>query len=803
MQASIALALLLLVFAILGGVAAMQWQQHEEVLDDVGRDVENLGQVIEAQVRGNVEAVNITLTGLAEALPLLPGTRHPGDDDIHALLRSRLTMLPFVRAIWVTDAAGDMVHDTDRLPGKFNFSQRAYFAAQRGSPGLGFYLGPPIVNAKGVWFMSASRRLQNIDGSFAGVVVAAIDPHYFDQFFATINVGKTGVVAMLTHESLLVARAPALAQRVGQVVGDMTPLRMALDQPAPPSLRRISPVDGVDRIFAYRQAGKLPLVIVVGRGVAEDLAAWRQASWAIALSALTLSALIAAMAYAVWRAMRRSEARTEDLAAVLDALPELMFEINLEGRIFAYRTQRHDLLAAPPEVFMGKLMSQVLSPDASAACMAAIHEAHLHGYSAGRQYALTMGQETKWFEASVARKATQVGRERRFIFLTRDITGRKATEAALRISTDLLEYSQEAAKVGGWELTLATGHLYWTAETYRIHETTPAEFNPTVEAGVSHFLPDSRRTITAALQAAMEQGIGYDLELETYTTKGSLISVRTTCVVSLQDGKPAKLTGIFQDITDAKKALNAVQTANRELARSNAELAQFAYVASHDLQEPLRSISSCVQLLKMRYHGQLDARADEFIVHAVGGAARMQTLIDDLLKYSRIGAAPRLLATVDSSTALQDATANLAAAIAQADARITHTALPRVNADAQQLTQLLQNLLANAIKFRGDKPAVVQVSARLDGAEWAFSVADQGIGIEPQYFGRIFGLFKRLHARDEYPGTGIGLTICKKIVEHHGGRIWVESVAGQGSTFFFTLPAQGQPDLGDSEVNAP
>jgi chemotaxis family two-component system sensor kinase Cph1 len=240
-----------------------------------------------------------------------------------------------------------------------------------------------------------------------------------------------------------------------------------------------------------------------------------------------------------------------------------------------------------------------------------------------------------------------------------------------------------------------------------------------------------------------------------------------------------------QELAQANQEL---AQANVELARSNADLEQFAYAASHDLIEPLRSVTSSVQLLQKRYAGHLDARANTFIAHAVSGAARMQALITDLLTFARINGDAQQPGPVSMEAALTDACANLATAIAAAGAHLTHDPLPQVRAKSSQMTQLLQNLLANAIKFRGDKPAVVHVGARQKGDEWILSVADQGIGIEPKYFNRIFQLFKRLHTREEYAGTGIGLSLCKKIVERQGGRIWVESEVGQGATFYFTLP---------------
>ena len=267
-----------------------------------------------------------------------------------------------------------------------------------------------------------------------------------------------------------------------------------------------------------------------------------------------------------------------------------------------------------------------------------------------------------------------------------------------------------------------------------------------------------------------------------------------------------------RDITERKRAEEELQQKTDQLARSNKELEQFAYVASHDLREPLRMVTSYVKLLARRYKDKLDADADDFINFAVDGATRMQRLIDDLLIYSRVGTQGKEFEPTDCEMILGQCLNNLQVAIGERGAVITHDSLPTVMADHLQLTQLFQNLIDNASKFHGDEPPHIHVSCKsieeckVQNGElksqirnpkskiekgWVFSVHDNGIGIAPEYADRIFVIFQRLHDREKYPGTGIGLAVCKKIVERHGGSIWVEPEPGKGATFYFTIPAKG------------
>lgn len=245
----------------------------------------------------------------------------------------------------------------------------------------------------------------------------------------------------------------------------------------------------------------------------------------------------------------------------------------------------------------------------------------------------------------------------------------------------------------------------------------------------------------------------------------------------------------FADVTERRSTENQLQQANQELARSNADLERFAYVASHDLQEPLRMEAMYTELLGERYQGRLDEKAERYIAYAMDGARRMRQLIDDLLLYSRVQSEAKPAASTDLNEVVSDAIELLAGRIEATGAEVERDELPTVTADAAQLRQVLTNLIGNAIKYvsAGTTPRV-RIEAERGQGEWVISVADNGIGVAPAHHARIFEIFQRLHGREEYPGTGIGLAIVKRVIERHGGRVWLASELGSGSTFYFSLP---------------
>lgn len=377
--------------------------------------------------------------------------------------------------------------------------------------------------------------------------------------------------------------------------------------------------------------------------------------------------------------------------------------------------------------------------------------------------------------------ANEAGKVQGVFAAARDVTERNKAEAALARQAELIELTPDAFIV----MSPHGDARFWSRGAERLYGWQSSEvIGKQIHELLKTTFPEPLENIMRSLT---ERG-GWSGELLQRNKDGRALVVQSRWIPKINEsGRITEVLKSNVDITQRKAMENEITQTSERLRQSNAELEQFAYVASHDLQEPLRMVASYVQLLQKRYQGKLDAEADEFIDYAVDGANRMRGLIDDLLIYSRVGRLGKPFERTSVESTLNIALKNLETSITENNATITHDKLPVINADAGQLVQLFQNLVGNAIKFHGNEPPKVHVSARDKGSEFEFEVADNGIGIDPQYFDRLFKIFQRLHTRDEYPGSGIGLAVCKKIVERHGGRIWIESESGKGSTIYFTL----------------
>lgn len=419
----------------------------------------------------------------------------------------------------------------------------------------------------------------------------------------------------------------------------------------------------------------------------------------------------------------------------------------------------------------------------------------LGGWSVFATVAETGASVGRWWGLAAAFAllvAATVPLRRIFQFATRGLaeTARLETELEeARHTADTLRLAIEAAPCGMIMVNGAGRIEMVNTETERLFgyerdELLGRQVEMLVPASVRDVHHGHRRSYMAQ-PAARLMGGGRDLfgvrkDGEEFPVEVGLNPIRTS--------EGAFVFGAVTDITERIRSEQELLRHTDELQRSNAELEQFAYVASHDLQEPLRMVASFTGLLADRYRGKLDERADQYIHYALDGSRRMQQLIRDLLAYSRINSQGRPLADVATSELADDVLQDFSAAIEEAGAEIDVGDLPIVEADASQLRQVFANLVSNALKFRSDESPRIRIAAEADESTWHFTIADNGIGIDPAYVERVFQMFQRLHERERYDGSGIGLAISKRIVERHGGKIWFESGAGDGTTFHFTLP---------------
>jgi len=504
------------------------------------------------------------------------------------------------------------------------------------------------------------------------------------------------------------------------------------------------------------------------------------------------------------------ESRAE-LSGLLDSAIDAIISIDADQRIIGFNQAACRMFRCPMEAAIGLPLECFIPQRFRTA-----HRLHVDNFAEGGVTARTMGLpgvfsgmradgEEFPIEATIAK--VQVGSRRRMTVFLRDITERMRAEEALRRSRDDLELAVRGANIGIWYWDLRSGQVELSErcrQLFGIPVDAPLNFDHVLAA----IHPDDRAAVEVALRRALEEGTEYKFEKRFVWPDGSIHWLE--CIGrDLYDeatGEAVGLRGISLEITERKRQEEALLgrneqlesriedrtaqlvRANEALERSNLELQQFAFIAAHDLQTPLRSISGFAQLLKKDYAGRLDPQAEAWLDQLVRSVLRMRDIIHDILAYSRVESRGNAFRPTDFNDLIDDVLATLDAPIRETGARVTRDALPTLLGDRTQLAQVLQNLIDNAIKYQASQSPAIHVSARRDGDEWVFSVRDNGIGIAEKHLENIFDIFRRLHTQQEYPGTGIGLAICRRVVHRHGGRIWVDSEPGLGSTFNFTLP---------------
>ncbi len=362
-------------------------------------------------------------------------------------------------------------------------------------------------------------------------------------------------------------------------------------------------------------------------------------------------------------------------------------------------------------------------------------------------------------------------------------------EAELKEALYRLNEAQHLSLIGSWEWNIPQNNIEWTDQLYRLYGVDRNSFDSSFENYLNFIHPEDRDFVNQKVQQAYQNHKSFDFFHRIIRADGEIrIHHSRGEVFTDTNGQPVKMTGTAQDVTSAKETEERLKKYTNELEYKNSEMQQFSYIASHDLQEPLRTITNYINLFAEDYKGKLDGNADLYIKFISNGAKRMQVLIHDLLEYTRIEKDAQLQ-DIDCNLLLKDIIGDMHSTIDENKATIHVGLLPVIKGFKSRINSLFQNLIGNAIKFRRkDTNPLIQISSEDKGDNWLFKIEDNGIGIEKEYYDKIFMLFQRLHARNEYEGTGIGLAHCKKIVELRGGRIWVESTPGAGSSFYILLP---------------
>ena len=470
--------------------------------------------------------------------------------------------------------------------------------------------------------------------------------------------------------------------------------------------------------------------------------------------------------------------------ALIDSLTGHIYEVNDKFANIAGRT-REEMIKID--------WMQITHPDdvqEDLDNMARLNAGEINGFQMEKRYIKPDGA-ISWINMSISPIQVQDKAHPRHLCMIEDITERKQTEKALRDSEQRLTLATESAGIGIWDWDIITNEMTWDEGIFSLYGIDKIPEHYGLEFWQNCLHPDDRDSTVEACLAAVRGEKKYDVEFRVQWPDGTIRWMKGDGAVICDDGgEPILMLGTNYDITDRKKAESERQHLITELKRSNSDLKQFAYVASHDLQEPLRAIVGFLQLLQSRYMNQLDEKGLHYIDRAVKAGNRMQGLINGLLTLSRVNTQELVPEKINLNELIQGINENLKSAYKKNHGQLICSELPNLDIDKNQILSLFQNLIVNALKYNENKTPIIEISYQDKGDVYCFSVKDNGIGIAPQFHERIFMIFQRLHTRDKYPGTGIGLSLCKKIVERYGGRIWVESEKEKGSIFFFTLPKE-------------
>ncbi len=785
---------MLLVVWVSGALVA--WRDRSDSLNDSARLTEALTRVVAERISGSLHGVDHLLQETASRS--LDGT---APAELLTLMRHRGGAFPEVRNVFLIGADGHVKLSTLASMVGVDLSRRPYFEAATKTPfRAGLIVAPPAVSpVTGRLGLVVARPIISPVGTFAGTVAAALNPEFFSETLSGVVVGEVDRAVIANLDGDVLARLPDPGRHMGSSIRSGPLFTQYLPQARAGTFVAPSAFDGMERLASYRMLEQHPVVTSVGITTKAALRRWTTNTLIMAGGGLVFSVMVLTAAVLLERRERERhkaeaalKASEESYRILVNDQDDLIHRYAPDTTLLAVNRAYARFHGEQPDQLIGRKWI-TFAPEEERlfilSCLQALN--HVQPYREDhRRVVLPDGQE-RWIEWRTTALYDTLDNLTGYQTVGRDVTDSHRAQQAISEREEL--YSQSFHRNPAIKLLIdpKSGAITDANDSAALFYGYPVEVLKRMQ--ISDINIASPEEISREMAMVEHEGRKF-LRFKHRLSSGDVRDVEVY-TSPLHVGGRAYLSSIVVDVSDRNRFEAELQAKTADLARSNAELEQFAYVASHDLRQPLRMVSSYVTLLERRLGEQLDDVSREFIGYTVSGVKRMDALIKGLLDYSRVGRGGEDFTDVDLEETVAAACANLGLDDGGGEASVTvEHPLPSVPGVSSELTRLFQNLIGNAVKYRHpDRPPEIRVGALRDGPDWVITVEDNGMGIDPANFERIFGMFQRLHGEGEYEGTGIGLAICRKIVTSHQGRIWVESEEGLGCRFKVALPAAPAP----------
>lgn len=765
---------------------------------------DSLSQVIAEQTARTLQTGDQALRLAAARLDAL---RRSGALDAakgSAILREEAAHSPFIREMWVADAQGRVLMASKQPAGRI-VMDLPDFRAWRADPALQLYIGNVQRDEAGQWHMPLARAVRE-NGVVSQVLVAAVDPRHFEQLWRAIDLGATGAVVLYRRDGRLLARSPGDLKLMGQDFSHLALFREYLPRAPEGTFTRESSLDGVRRVVAYRRVPGYPeLLVAVGTGFDELLGPWRKFAGLTGLvwAAAILAALI--LTLQLRRQSRRSAETEHRFMQLAQAMPQVVFSADAQGRVEFASQRWTEITGQPAEQARGSGWRQAVHPDD----VQVVVERLARGLKEGKELQVEFRLRYRdggyrWQLLRAVPVDVEGAGSTAWFGTATDIDMLKRAQDTLGQQAEQLGIASRLTRMGNWRADLQTQRMTMSEEVCAVLDLAP-DAEPTLQEMFAMMDPQSLPSAMEVLGRCIEQGESFDVEVEMVTATGRHVWVRSVGE-PIRDGagKVVAIQGAQQDITLRMLMMEEIRRLNASLEEriaertaqlsandaalrlANKQLEAFSYSVSHDLQSPLQRVGSYARLLQQELPSSPAGRAEHYLARILANADTMTQLIEGLLALSHVSEVEIIRGTVNVT---EVATEILSRLQAEQPQRVVHWRVEpglAANADVRLMRSVLENLVGNAWKFTSRKAEASIVVGSAGAGE--YFVRDTGAGFDMTYADRLFGTFQRLHAEDEFPGTGIGLATVARAISRQGGRVWAQSAPGVGATFFFTLP---------------